>query len=261
MSDKPALLVSYYYLAPFLERQRDFIYRDWALDSGAFSARGKGIDIDLDAYIRACKVLRQRDPSLSDIFALDVIGEWKPSLANCERMWKEGIEAIPTYHAGEPEDYLRGIARDYPKIALGGVARWKTNTKTDWTNQCFARVWPKRIHGFGYGGGSYLEKFPFHSVDATNWEIRPCQFGEWESFGTKLSIRGSDQNLEAEVRAYLRREAVARERWRREMAILGEPPNAAPTVRLAVVNSGREQRSGLMRKADVDVETILGARA
>ena len=127
-------------MQPFLDRQREFRYRNWALDSGAFSARGQGIDIDMEAYIRACKVLRDRDPGLQEIFALDVIGEWRPSLANCERMWREGIEAIPTYHAGEPEDYLCGIARDYPKVALGGVARWGRSRKMDWAQQCFARI-------------------------------------------------------------------------------------------------------------------------
>jgi len=251
VSEPPAILVSYYYLAPFLEHQREYIYRNWALDSGAFSARGQGIEINLDNYIRACKTLQQRDPTLQEIFALDVIGEWRPSLANCERMWSEGIRAIPTYHATEPEDYLRGIARDYPKIALGGVARWKQQKKMAWAQQCFARVWPKRIHGFGYGGESYLETLPFHSVDATNWEIRPCQFGEWEWFRQKLSIRGAEQPLRAEVEAYLRRERVARDRWAKDMQLLGEAPGAAPTVRIALVSSGREAGAGLMKEVEV----------
>jgi CO/xanthine dehydrogenase Mo-binding subunit len=92
---------------------------------------------------------------------------------------------------------------------------------------------------------------PFHSVDATNWEIRPCQFGEWEWFGDKLSIRGSDQPLRAEVEAYLKRERVARERWRKEMELLQDTD--APTIRLAVVNSGREAGAGLMKPITVDL--------
>lgn len=250
-SSPPAILVSFYYLQPFLALKQSYFYRNWALDSGAFSARSQGISIDLDEYIRVAKVLQERDPTLVEVFALDVIGEWRPSLANCEKMWAAGIKAIPTYHAGEPESYLMGIARDYPKIALGGVARWKASRKQVWAEQCFARVWPKPIHGFGYGGESYLEKLPFHSVDATNWEIRPCQFGEWESFGTKLSIKGSQQPLRAEIEAYLKRERVARERWKKEMALLGDPD--APTVRLAVVNSGREAAAGLMKPVTVEL--------
>ena len=254
-AERSALLVSFYYLAPFLERQRDYVYRNWALDCGAYTAMGRGIKIDFEAYIRAAKVLREKDQTLTDIFALDVIGEWKPSLANCERMWREGIDAIPTYHAGEPEDYLRGIARDYPKIALGGVARWGLNKKVAWTEQCFARVWPKKIHGFGFGGRGYLERFPFHSVDATNWETGPAMFGTWEYFGTHL--KGVSDNLRAEVLSYTQRERACQERWKKEMALIGGKPGEDPTVRLAIVCSGREMKAGLMREAGYGLDKLL----
>ena len=35
----PALLVSYVYLKPFLANRHRYCYRDWVMDSGAFSAR------------------------------------------------------------------------------------------------------------------------------------------------------------------------------------------------------------------------------
>ena len=50
-----------------------------------------------------------------------------------------------------------------------------------------------------------MMKFPFHAVDATNWEIGPCKFGRWQSFGN-LSVRGSKQNLRAEVEWHLKLE-------------------------------------------------------
>ena len=80
-------------------------------------------------------------------------------------------------------------------------------------------------------------------------------------------MRGSRQNLRAEVEWYLDLERRARERWRKEMQKLeadgpairlartgnintkhgGNEALAAPTVRLAHKNSGREDGKGLER--------------
>lgn len=136
----PALLVSYVYLKPFLDRQSQYVYRDWALDSGAFSAHMTGTKIELAAYIDVCQRLKASDPTLTDVFALDVIGDWKASLKNVEEMWRAGVEAIPCYHIGEPESVLKGLAKDYPKIAIGGVAREKPQKKLAFAKECFARV-------------------------------------------------------------------------------------------------------------------------
>lgn len=237
-SSAPALLVSFYYLEPFLKARSAYVYRDWALDSGAFSAMNSGKVIDLEAYVVKAKELLATDPKLTEVFALDVIGDWRASVRNAERMWAEGIPAIPTFHGGSPWDVLVGLARDYPKVALGGVALHKAGEKERFAGQCFARVWPKKLHGFGYGAERYLVKFPFHSVDATSWEVGACKFGNWRSFG-KMSVRGSAQNLRAEVEHYLRMEREARTRWAKEMAKLEALD--APVVRMAEVKSGRQK--------------------
>lgn len=212
----PALLVSYVFLEPFLQRQSQYVYRDWALDSGAFSARNSGVEISLDAYIETCQRLRANDPTLTEIFALDVIGDWRASRANTEAMWNAGVPAIPCYHHGEPFDVLLGLAREYPKIAIGGITSLRGEGKLAFIEQCFARVWPKRIHGFGIGSESGVFRVPFHSVDATNWEIGPCKFGHWEKFGN-LSVRGSKQHLGTQITHYLDLEERARVRWAKEM--------------------------------------------
>lgn len=245
----PALLVSFVYLKPFLRHQKHYMYRDWALDSGAFSAHMSGDDIDLDEYIDTCRHLMATDKTLTEIFALDVIGDWKAGLKNCEKMWAKGIPAIPAYHIGEPWDVLAGIAKDYPKIALGGVARMRAGVKKVWAGQCFARVWPKRIHGFGFAQEDVVMAYPWHSVDATNWELGPCAFGRWNTYG-KLSVRGSHQNLRVEVEWYLKLEAKARWRWRQQMASLGSGPTG-PSIRMAVsggVDTATQKRHEWMWK-------------
>lgn len=236
-ADAPALLVSYVYLDGFLKHREKYCFRDWVLDSGAFSAHNSGTAISLQAYIDTAKRLLETDGKLTEVFALDVIGDDKASLRNCEEMWKQGIPAIPTYHRGSPEAALKYLAANYPKIALGGVAMLRGDAKMKWANQCFARVWPKKIHGFGFGTESQVLGLPWHSVDATNWEIGPCAFGQWKKFG-KMSVRGSNQNLRSQVEHYLEMEKKARVRWKKEMAQL---ESVTPTVRLALQGANRPQ--------------------
>ena len=137
---KPALLVSFYYLEPFLKNRAQYGYRDWVMDSGAFSAHASGKNIDLKEYIETCKRLTETDPTLTEIFSLDVIGDWKAGVKNLEKMWEAGIPAIPCFHIGEPESLLKSLAREYPKIALGGVAMAKGGVKMEFARQCFSRI-------------------------------------------------------------------------------------------------------------------------
>ena len=191
---RPALLVSYFYLKTWNDIRATVRYRDWVLDSGAFSAWNTHARIDLGRYTQDAKRLKATDPTLLEIFSLDVIGDWRASARNCETMWSVGVKAIPTFHGGEPWDVLTALARDYPKIALGGVVGWKGETKFAWVGQCFARIWnpdrPVPVHGFGMTSKKMLLRYPLHSVDASTWEIGPWAYGKWASFnGQQLTRR------------------------------------------------------------------------
>lgn len=217
----PGLLVSYVYLGQFERNIKDYEYRDWVMDSGAFSAHTIGLHIDLQAYIEKAKELLAGDSRLVEVFALDVIGDWKAGLANTERMWEAGVQAVPCYHYGEPESVLLGLAKDYPKIALGGGVGMSAKLKLEWARQCFARVWPKKVHGFGFGSESMIMALPWHSTDATNWEIGPLRYGRWCGYGGEsLGLRGGAQNLRVQIDHYLRIEDRAANKWAREMAQL-----------------------------------------
>jgi hypothetical protein len=239
---EPGLLVSFVWLKPFLAaREEDgYRYRDWVLDSGAFSAHSRGINIDVAEYADTALELMANDPKLSEVYSLDVIGDWRASERNTQYLWGRGVPAIPCYHVGEPEDVLMGLCRDYKKVALGGAVGFRAKGK--WARQCFARVWPKALHGFGFGGIRDIMDLPWHSVDATNWELRPGKFGLWRAFGnTSVSWR-KPRNVSAEVAFYLRLERSVQSKWGREMERLApqleglhwRPPPQAPSVRLAL---------------------------
>lgn len=281
--ERPSLLVSFAYLAPFVARFAEYKIREWVLDSGAFTAHAKGEPVCVEEYGDTCAELLA-DPVRApcEVFSLDVIGDWKASAKNTDALWARGIPAIPCFHVGSPESELRRLARDFPKIALGGAVGYRQ--RDEWAAQCFARVWPKRIHGFGFGSEKSVLALPWHSVDATSWEIGPCRFGNWRAYGD-MSARGSRQDLRDEIAWYMDLERKARARWRKEMAVLGEGaplavrlathrPNhsgpgiiereragaldscslirrsIAPSVRLAAKASGRESNFGVGKNED-----------
>lgn len=229
----PALLVAFPYLKQFLRNRHRYRFRNWVMDSGAFSAANSGLVIDLGEYIDTCHRLIADDPKLVEVFALDVIGDHKGSARNAAAMWKAGLHVIPTFHYGEPESVLMELAAAYPKIAIGGVAYKRGSSKTKWAEQVFARVWPKKIHGFAFGGERHVLALPFHSVDSSSWEIGACGFGHWKQYGN-MTVRGSSQDLRGEVNAYLDLEERARLRWAPQMA---ELDGQGPDVRLAVVKA------------------------
>jgi len=239
----PSLLLSYHYYKNCASIIEKYVLRDWVLDSGAFSAMNSGVDIDLDEYIEFCHDILKSPVPPVEIFSLDVIGDAEGTKRNTEKMWDAGIEAIPAYHIGEPEEYLLHYAATYPKIALGGVAMLRPAAKKSaWAKECFARVWPKKIHGFGFGTERDVLGLPFHSTDSTNWEMGPCAFGVWRSYSgaskasTKLPQRGSSHNLRGEVEWYLNLERRARARWRDQMEEL-DSLDGSPVVRLAIASN------------------------
>jgi hypothetical protein len=216
----PALLVSYYYVKDFTRHRSKYIFRDYVLDSGAFSAFNSKVEVDLGTFINFSKTALETDKQLSEVYALDVIGDWKKSLNNTKKMWAAGVEAIPCFHFGEPWELIKGLAADYPKIAIGGAVGLSTKKKNKFAAECFARVWPKKIHGFGFGAVSSILSLPFHSCDATNWEIGPCMYASWKKFGN-VSLRGSKYSIRSQVDYYLELERKAKFKWRREMQQLG----------------------------------------
>lgn len=227
---KPSLLFSYAYEKVWIKSLlpgSNVSLRNYVLDSGAFTAHSSGKPIEVQTFLDAVKRYRDMGIVPVEIFSLDVIGDWKGTKANTEFLWKNGVHAIPAFHHGEPEDVLKGYAKDYPKIALGGAVGLPPKEKKRWVQQCFARVWPKPIHGFGFGPWA-LREFPFHSIDCSDWEGSAARFGRWDSFGgTNIGISGSDliDNLGCEVQGWLEKEWRARKVWAQEFKRHNWPEN------------------------------------
>lgn len=220
----PALLVSYPFVPQFEAARHAYRYRHWIMDSGAFSAWNSGAVVTLEGYIALAQRLLRDDPTLREVIALDVINDWRATTANVEAMWRAGVPAMPTYHVGEPWDVLTGYARDYPKVAVGGMAKLHGKDKARFADQVFARVWPKRLHGLAVGSHTLIQAMPWHSVDAATWAVAPQKFGRWTAYsrsGAQVPLHGRGTiDRTVEIRRYLDTERRVRWRWRREMAAL-----------------------------------------
>lgn len=218
----PALLMSYYYLdKTWPACAHEMWYRSWCLDSGGFTAFTQGVEIKLDDYIARARELLAADPTLDFVFTLDDIRSWRNTKANTERMWAGGVPAVPVYHVGEPESVLRGYARDYPKVALGGMIPLQLREKTKFAEQCFNRVWPCAIHGLGVGGRTMLMKLPWHSADSSNWSA-PARYGKWHAHGGAWLRGAKVNNLRTEIEHYLKLEREVEFRWRETLAPVRE---------------------------------------
>jgi hypothetical protein len=215
----PAMLVSHWYRKDFEATRHTFKFRSWILDSGGFSAHAAGKSVDLDDYLLYCHEKMACEPTLKEIICLDVIGDWRGTKRNVEKMWKAGVPAMPVFHVGEPLDVLKGYADDYPKVCLGGMVPLSVSQRRRFAERCFARVWPKAMHGLGVGGLESMIEFPWHSVDNSSW-VGCVRFGHWEAFGNApLRTRNvGGLSLRAEVEHHMAYERYTWQRWHNEMA-------------------------------------------
>ena len=170
--------------------QQSFV-RSLAIDSGAFTFLNYAKQPPVEDYIDFLRSRGlDRHPLVDMIFSLDVIGDWRATQRNTDRLWAAGIKAVPTWHAGSPIDVLTGMAKDYPRIAIGGLAGKSMRGKREAViADVFSRIWPCRIHGFGIHKAEILDRFPFDSVDATTEWMKVCAAGQ---ISTPSGGAGSD---------------------------------------------------------------------
>jgi len=217
--DAVNLLVALPFLDDFQKHRDNFNLNRWCLDSGAFSAHNSGAVITYEQWAEAAKGC-----DADEVFGLDVIGDSKGTRRNLERAWADGIDAIPTFHFGEPWAALDWCKESGRKIALGGCARIHHSRRLAWAQQCFARAWPVRVHGFACSSNEAVSLLPFDSVDATSWCYAPGAMGAWAGYTGKqiqVKCRGVSDYW-VEVREHQRRERKATARWRRTMKQLNK---------------------------------------
>ena len=147
--------------------------KDLMLDSGAFSAFTRGVDIDIEEYGRA--ILESED-SITKYANLDVIGDEEETYKNWLILKEMGCNPMPVIHYGADKKwfdiYLREHKVDY--IALGGLVPYaKRRTKLkNWLDYSFSLIqkyYPVKVHLFGITTNWVLKRYPIYSCDSTSW--------------------------------------------------------------------------------------------
>lgn len=212
------ILVSYYYLndkkvESIAKAARTYRWRVF-LDSGAFSAYMKGVQIDIQAYIAFCQ---QYADVFDVISSLDVIRDWRKSRENFEYMRTHAVDCVPVFHVGSPFEELASLAKESDYVALGVAGNQSRQSAVyRWLIQCFKTIAGTgknpRIHGFGLTSWKIMRDFDWTSVDSTSW-VNAGRYGE-------LFLH-SPRGLER-LRAVLPRHEKIR-RLRRSLTVPDEP--------------------------------------
>jgi hypothetical protein len=183
----PNVLESYHYVGK--QQYVDAMRANGAkvfIDSGAFSAKSLGIDIDINAYCdyikRNLDIIRVEDGAVM-ASVLDGIGDPYKTLQNQLYMEAQGAKPLPCFHFGEDERYLEWYIERYPYITIGGMVRTKAEDVMQWLDRIWNRYLvdgaghPKlKVHAFGVTTISLMERYPWHSVDSSSW-IQATAFG------------------------------------------------------------------------------------
>lgn len=172
------------------------------IDSGAYSAHTKGIDLNVDNYI---KFLNDNAGLFTCIAQLDTIpGEFgKPktieqlieapikSWENYNYMRERMIDKdnlLPIFHQGEDFKHLVDMLETtyhgahIPYIGISPANDLSTQHKTGWIDKVFAEIQRSSnkdvcTHAFGMTSRPLLKMYPWTSADSTSW-IQEARFGK-----------------------------------------------------------------------------------
>lgn len=188
-------VVSFYHSSASAEvtmgskKKRSFEHRGMSimLDSGAYTARHQGMEIDLFEYM---DYISRNSEHLSCYVVLDVIPDnphklastnWaaRQSFRNYNIMRKAGLDPMPVYHRGEPLYWLEKIIDTNPtRMGISAIAKSSNTGKREWLDGIFTRLCGKhgytseQIHAFGITSNDLMFRYPWRSMDSTAWRLR-----------------------------------------------------------------------------------------
>lgn len=152
------------------------------MDSGAFSAYMKNTSVDLDKYIQ----FLHENKHLFEVYcSLDVIGDPKATWDNFKKMEDAGLQPLPVFHIGDPEECLHKCL-EYDYFCLGGVASvGASSLRVPFLDRAFTIICDKdgmprsKVHGLGMTSFELIRRYPFYSVDSTSWAMSAAMGGVW----------------------------------------------------------------------------------
>lgn len=184
------------------------------IDSGAFSAWNRGLEIDIDEYIDFMKQVELLNTHHELYFInLDVIPHKKGTtptpqqiesaclqgIENYKYIKSKGFDTIHTFHQFDDFKYLHHIleqcnGNNY--IGISPANDQSLKSRINWLKQVYSIVRNKtRTHMLGLTAIDCLEQIPVYSADSSSW-INIKRFGELFNFDElqKIPKRDMDAN-------------------------------------------------------------------
>lgn len=159
---------------------------DLFVDSGAFGKNSEKIDVD--SY---SEFLAENEMHISVYANLDVLGNAKASFENQKKMEAHGLKPMPVFHYGTPFDYLQYyISHEYPYIGLGGMVSASAQQQKNWLDYVWGMFLTDngghplvKVHGFGIQNEKLLQRYPWHSADASSVHMQARYGGIYTPWG------------------------------------------------------------------------------
>jgi hypothetical protein len=173
-------LISYFYHQNIDDDIRQSVEAklDLFLDSGAFTAFTKKVEIDPKRY---AQFIKDCNGIWTVCSSLDAIGHGdeaaRQSYENLKVLEAEGVKVSPVFHVREPDNWMRRYVEEgYPYIFIGGMVP----ESTGWLMERLDRLWGEiltnddgsprvQVHGFGLTDQKLMFRYPWHSVDSSSW--------------------------------------------------------------------------------------------
>ena len=177
------------------------------VDSGAFSAMTRGIEINVDDYI---EWLNEYSANMEKFCCFDRIGITEDEFEDCAKAtWenylymhdklKEPHKLVYCFHFGEPIEYLhKALEFGCKHIALGGVAKRKRGERKIFFESLkdeFSEHPDVSVHAFGVSDITLLKEYQYITgADSTSW-LFPSKWSETQHT-CKSKVYWSDKNPE-----------------------------------------------------------------
>lgn len=172
------LLQSFFYRNAEKEKLIPY-FRNYMLDSGAFTFFTSGKHIDWDFYVaNYCEFIKLYN--VDKFFELDIdalIGYEKVKQIRKTIEQKTGKQPIPVWHQNRGKEEFVNMCKEYSYVAIGGLVgaggqQGEYNRKYwkyfSWFIET-AHSYDAKIHALGFTATSALKKYHFDSVDSSAW--------------------------------------------------------------------------------------------
>ena len=203
------------------------------VDSGAWTAHSRGVELDIDEYIQYVndhdeyfyifaqgdKIpgrFRQEKTYQDKVTAPEL--SWKNYLYMVDRV-KSPFKLLPIFHQGEEFKWLQNIlnytdelGNHIPYIGLSPANDSGVPMKIEFLRRCFSIIKKSnnpnvRTHAFGMTSLDVLEKFPLTSADSTSWIMAAANGSIYTPYST-LPI-SSKSNVPGHYRTLMGKEKKA----------------------------------------------------